>query len=496
MPAFLEARNLCKSFHGARALEGVDLSVEAGRCLGIIGENGAGKSTLVHILSGSLRADRGAIEVGGAPVQFHSPRDAARAGIGLAHQHDALIARLSIAENLALAAPMPFLTNQREMERRALSLYKQYGLDPGSPSTPCEALSVGARQRVEILKALSQGSRCLLLDEPTAALAPPEVAELLQVIRKLLDSGVAVALVDHKLHEILQICDRVLVLRRGACVADVDARTANPALLVEAMIGRPPAAPARPPAPAGTGPGIFIRNLATRPRPGFTTLNNITFNISPGEILGVGGVDGNGQRELLLALRGLLECAGEPPALSQSDVATIPPDRRQEGLVPDFTIGENLLLDHYLLYKESGVQRFGRAALRARAGAAIAEYDIRTPSPDAPVACLSGGNQQKVVVARALSRSPRLLLAANPTRGLDAGATAAVHRILFEFAARGGSILYFATDLDEIAAVAHRAFVMTRGSMTHIYNIPFSDADLAAIGSAMAGGPAPERHAV
>lgn len=486
MTALLEARRITKRYPPIVAVENVSLTVGEGEVLGLIGENGAGKSTLLSILGGAAAADSGELYIRGKKLQFRSPADARAAGIAVVRQHESLILRFSVAENLALAAGVEAFPNKSKMEGFARTLASRYGLDPGDPNAPCETLSVGARQRVEILKALARPADILLLDEPTAALSPREVGELLHVIRNLSKAGVAVVLVDHKLHEVLAVCERIVILRKGKVVSERAARGASEEILAFEMIGTPTPPAERPAPPRENEILLSVDGLSTARRgPGSVALDQLNFTISRGEILGVAGVDGNGQRELVEALLGILNLTNG--TARHGSLAAIAPDRRAEGLILQFGVGENLLLDHFLLKKSAPRGILLPAAARAAATAAIEKYQIRAGGPDAPAASLSGGNQQKIVVARALARDPTILVAANPTRGLDVDAAGFVHREILNFTKNGGGVLYISTDLDEIAKLCHRAIVLSRGAARGPFTIPWSDDDLQTIGNVMAG---------
>jgi simple sugar transport system ATP-binding protein len=461
------------------------LGIGSGEIVGVVGENGAGKSTLVGILGGALEPDAGTIEWEGRPVRFRGPRDARAAGIGVVHQHDSHISRFTVAENLGIARGLPTFPNGPELAAAAREAAARFGLDPGDPNEPVERLSVGARQRLEILKALCRPTKLLLLDEPTAALAPAEVDELLEVVRRLRDAGVSLVLIDHKLHEVMEACARVVVLRRGKVVSELETARSSARELAAAMVGHPIDAPRRPAPPRGAA-ALTISQLSTDPERGSVALRGVSLTVAAGEIVGIAGVDGNGQRELVEAIVGLRKPAAG--SIRGGPIGAIAPDRREEGLVLDLSLEENLVLDSAVLREAAPRGILAPAALRARAAAAIERFRIAAPGPAAPARALSGGNQQKIVVARALARRPAVLVAASPTRGLDVDAAAAVRGDLLGFAEAGGAVLLVSADLDEIGELCHRAYVLSRGAATGPFPVPFDAPTLSAVGVAMAGG--------
>jgi simple sugar transport system ATP-binding protein len=431
----------------------------------LLGENGAGKSTLMNVAYGLLAPDAGTVLVDGAPRAFRSPRDARAAGVGLVHQHFTSIPALTVAENVALFAG--WAVAPRRLAERVRSLAEGAGL-PLDPAARAGTLPVPLLQRLEIVKALAAEARVLLLDEPTGVLAPAEAEELLRLARAFAARGGAVVLITHKLDEALAAADAVTVLRRGAVVlsrpvAGLGARDLAAAMIGDAtLLDEPP--PAAPP-PAGAPVRIRLARLDV-PREGAARMavRGATLAVRAGEIVAVAGVEGNGQRELLRAVAGLV-----PPLRGELEVAApvafIAEDRTTEGLVPAFTLTENVALG---LARSApwgrGVRLDWRAA-RAETARLLAAFDVRAPGPEAPAQALSGGNQQKLLIGRALAEAPAVLVAENPTRGLDVQATRAVHDRLRDAAAQGLAVLVHSTDLDEVLALGHRVVVMARGRL-------------------------------
>ena len=458
----LRLEGIEKRYGPVHALRGADFTLYSGEVHALLGENGAGKTTLMRVADGLLRPDAGRIRVGDVERPALTPGEARRLGIGMVHQHFTGIPAFTVAENVALATG--WTVTPGPLRERVRHAAERIGL-PLDPDVRTGRLSVGLKQRLEIVKAVAADARILLLDEPTAVLAPAEVAELLDVIRRFTASGGAAVLITHKLDEALAAADRVTVLRRGAVVLQAPRGDLDAAGLAAAMIGGEPVVRAAP-TPlhrADEPPAIRAEALEIAREGGYgLALRQGSLEVRPGEIVGIAAVEGNGQRELLravagrvLPLRGRLQVA--------SPVAFIPEDRTSEGLIPELSLTENVVLGSG---REEPWMRGGRIDWRAaerHTAELLQAYDVVAAGPRAPASSLSGGNQQKVVIARELSRRPRVVVAENPTRGLDLRATAAVHRRLRAAAEAGAAVLVHSSDLDEVLELATRVLVVSRG---------------------------------
>jgi general nucleoside transport system ATP-binding protein len=480
-PPALALRGIRKHFGSVQALRGADFTLMPGELHALLGENGAGKTTLMHVAYGLAHPDAGTVAIAGAVVSVPSPRAARRLGVGMVHQHFTSVPALSVAENVALAAGWP--VHPAALRERVRALAERIGL-PLEPDMPAGRLSVGLKQRLEIVKALATDVRVLLLDEPTAVLAPGEAEELLRVVRAFTAQGGSAVLITHKLDEALAAADRVTVLRQGMVVHEGVVAGETRESLAAAMIGEGArgesvvatasghdAATAQG-AVADTGPlgpsaRVLVRleELEVPRDTGYgIAVRRATLVIRAGEIVGIAAVEGNGQRELLRAVAGRLH-----PLRGRREVAGpvgfIPEDRTTEGLIPALSLTENVVLGSRA--DDPWIRR-GRVdwrVARARTTALLTEYEIVAPGPDVPAATLSGGNQQKVVVARELARQPRVVVAENPTRGLDLRAAAAIHARLRAAAAGGAAVLVYSSDLDEVLALAGRLLVAARGTL-------------------------------
>ena len=478
-PPAIRLESIHKSFGPVHANRGAALEVAAGEIHALVGENGAGKSTLMRILSGMYEPDSGAIEVMGRDVTGWSTADAIRSGVGMVHQHFMLVPTLTVAENMVLGSePRAGLRFDRA---RALAdvetLSARTGLHVTGDRLVAD-LSVGEAQRVEIVKALFRGAKILVLDEPTAVLSPPEVDELWKVLRRLREQGDTIVLITHKLDEVMEVSDTVTVMRQGRTVHRTPTSATTPGEIARAMVGRDVAlatdAAARSPAPSTGGAALAVRDLvvagARRPR----AVDGISFDVAPGEILGIAGVEGNGQTELIEAIAGLREITEGAITIGGRDVASldvrarteaglshIPEDRHRRGLILDLAVADNLILGRQHYFARRGV--LDRDAIARHAAERIEAFDVRPRDPAAAVRALSGGNQQKVVIARELGRDFLVLLAAQPTRGVDVGAIEFIHAQLRAARDAGKAILLVSAELAELLALADRIAVMYRG---------------------------------
>jgi simple sugar transport system ATP-binding protein len=506
-PPPLAVSEVSKRFGTVQALDRISLEFRAGEIHAILGENGAGKSTLMRVLNGMCRPDHGAVLLDALPVRLRSARDARRAGIGMVHQHFTLVEALTVAENLALSLPSKSAWQYRadQITAEAEALAERVGLEMAPADQVVGTLPVGARQRLEILKALAGSGRVLILDEPTAVLTPQEVAQLFRMLTTLRQEGRAIVFITHKLREAKEIADRITVLRRGRHVATWGAHEIAEAEVARQMVGdlaqRDEGWPrTRVDVPPGESDAaaLVVSHLYVPGDDDRISLEDVTFRLGRGEILGIAGVDGNGQRELFDTLVGKRRPSGgeitihgaavprmTPAAVLAAGVGHIPPDRQQEGLILDMSVAENFLLSRVILDRFSRRGVLDKAATATFADELVRQFDVRCSGNDAPVRSLSGGNQQRIVVARELAPRPRVLITVNPTRGLDIGAAAAVERALKAIATAGCGILLVSTDLDEILELSDRVRVLSRGRLGAPLERPF---DLEKLGLQMAGG--------
>ncbi len=484
--ALLALRGLAKRFGDTIALAHVDLDVAPGEVHVICGENGAGKSTLMNILAGIHRPDAGSLRFDGAPAAFATPLEAGRAGIGMVHQHFKLVASMSVAENVFLGRQprrLGLFTDRRAMRDQAAAVIARYRFDL-DPEISVARLSVGQRQRVEILKALAFDARLLILDEPTAVLTPPEVSELLAVIEGLKARGRTVLFITHKLKEAMAVADHITVLRHGRTISTRPAGDVSEATVARDMVGRDigplPRRTRKPDGPAD--PALRLCGLTMTTPSGRRLLDDMSLEVAAGEIVGVAGVDGNGQTELAEAVAGVrpvqagrlwvggtcLDALG-PGGRRDAGLGFIPEDRLDRGLCVTMTVAENVSAGNYRTQALAGRGGFIRmAARRGFAAAKIRQFDIRGAAPGLPVGQLSGGNMQKVVIARELERRPAALVVAQPSRGLDIGATEFVHRQILAAADRGCAVLLVSSELSEILALSDRIAVIHRGRLMRV----------------------------
>lgn len=496
----LELREVTKRFPGVLANDKVSVSLNEGEIVALLGENGAGKSTLMNVVYGLLSADGGEVLVEGVPVQIRSPRQAIDLGIGMVHQHFMLVEPLTVTENIVLGneptrgIAIDFATAKRDV----LEISKKYGLAV-DPDAVVRDLSVGMQQRVEILKALYRGARLLILDEPTAVLTPQEVRELFAVVRSLVDQGLSVVLITHKLEEVMSVADRVVVMRDGRVVGEVRPAETDTAGLARLMVGREVVFRVEKKPSKPGNPLLTVADLQVFDDRKLEAVKGVSFELRAGEVLAVAGVSGNGQTELIEALTGLRSVTRGSISLEGEDIthasahktieaglSHVPEDRHRRGLVLDFDLAENMILgDHHLApYAKHGVMDPG--AINEVTTQRVKDFDIRTPSINVLAKTLSGGNQQKVVLAREVGRDPKVLIAAQPTRGLDVGAIEFVHSRILQERDTGKGVLLFSLELEEVQSLADRILVMYEGRIVREFKAgEATDEDL---GYYMTGG--------
>jgi simple sugar transport system ATP-binding protein len=498
----LEMRGIRKEFPGIVANDDVSFDVRRGEVHALLGENGAGKSTLMNILYGLYRADAGEILLHGKPVTFSSARDAIQLGIGMVHQHFMLIPVMTVAENIVLGIEPHngILLDERGAERRVRELSEQFGLavDPGALVSD---ITVGQEQRVEILKALYRGADVLILDEPTAVLTPQEAHELFGIIRSLQADGKSIIFITHKLNEVLEIADRITVLRRGKVIETVPQDGATEASLARAMVGREVLLRVQ---RTQAHPGdvlLAVDDLRVVDDRGIPKVRGLSFDVRAGEIVGIAGVDGNGQTELIEAITGLRKIESGSVSVAgrairdanaremlDSGVGHIPEDRQRRGLVLEFSIAENIALHDYAEPPDAKWGWLFPQRLIRRAARLIREFDVRGGGPMTRAGGLSGGNQQKVVAAREIARDPKVLIAAQPTRGLDVGAIEYLHRRIVAERDEGRAILLVSLELEEILSLSDRILVIYEGEMAGEHTGEVSEDE---IGLEMLGGKEP-----
>jgi len=477
-------QGITKRFPGVLANDGVDFGLEAGEVHALLGENGAGKSTLMSILTGLYRPDAGRVAIDGRTADFRAPRDAIRAGIGMVHQHFKLVAPFTVAENVLLGLEKAdFALNKKQVEERIRTVSQEYGLKV-DPTAPVWQLSVGEQQRVEIIKLLYHGARVLILDEPTAVLTPQEADELFKTLRVMAQRGHGVIIITHKLHEVMAVSDRCTVLRGGRLVGTVKTAGSSPEDLTRMMVGR---TVLQERAKVATSPGavcLDVAALEVMGDRGVSAVRGATLQVRSGEIVGIAGVAGNGQRELCEAIAGLRPIKSGTVKMT-GNCSFIPEDRLGMGLVPSLGVMDNAILR---VYKEQQVGRAGFLnwkAVRNFTGSLLSQFDVKAASMETPVKLLSGGNQQKLLVGRELATGPQVIIASQPTRGLDVAATEAVHSVLLDVRQRGKAVLMVSEDLDELLTVCDRIAVMFEGRIMGV--VAAESANVAQIGLMMAG---------
>ncbi len=496
----LELHEITKVFPGVLANDRVSMHLERGEIVALLGENGAGKSTLMNVVYGLLTADSGEVLVDGNPVKIKSPRQAIDLGIGMVHQHFMLVEPLTVTENIVLGRePGKFgVIDFGAARERVREISERYSLKV-DPDAKIMDLSVGMQQRVEILKALYQGARVLILDEPTAVLTPQEVTELFRVVRSLVDEGLSAVFITHKLEEVVAIADRILVMRDGALVGETTPSETDEIGLARMMVGRDVVLRVEKGVSTCGATILEAKDVRVEDDRGLEAVKGVTFSVCAGEILAIAGVDGNGQRELVESIVGLRRPSGGAIELKGKDitranarasieagVSHIPEDRHRRGLVLEFNIAENIILGDHRTPPIAGRGIMHPKAISTVARQRISDYDIRTPSERVLAEALSGGNQQKVVVAREIGRDPELLVAAQPTRGLDVGAIEFVHRQIIRERDAGKAVLLVSLELEEVLSLADRILVIYEGRI--VKEIAVADADAETLGYYMTGG--------
>ena len=501
MPSVIDMRTITKAFPGVLANDHIDFQLEKGEIHALLGENGAGKTTLMNILYGLYQPDEGEILLNSRKAEIKSPSDAIAQGIGMVHQHFMLVPPLTVAENIVLGIETRrggIFLDRAEANRRIAELSREYGLEV-DPSAYVKDLSVGARQRVEIIKALYRGAEMLILDEPTAVLTPQEVEDLFVVMRSLVQAGKSIIFITHKLKEVMAIADRITVLRDGRVVGTTTPARTSERELASMMVGREVilAVDKKPATPGDEVLGV--QNLKVLDDRREVAVDGVSFTVRAGEILGIAGVLGNGQRELVEALTGLrpavaghIEILGRdtthapPRRIIEAGTAHIPEDRHKHGLVLGYPVDDNLVLSTYYQVPFAHNSLLDGKAVDENAEKLIREFDIRTPSIHTLVGSLSGGNQQKTIVAREFSRPIRLLIANQPTRGLDVASTEYIRQRLVEARDTGIAILLVSAELDEIMALSDRIAVIYKGRIVAL--LPAEEATKERLGLLMAGG--------
>ncbi|WJY21599.1 ABC transporter ATP-binding protein [Fontisubflavum oceani] len=498
----VELRGITKHFGSVVANEDVNLTIRAGEVLGLLGENGAGKSTLMNVLCGLYRPDDGQIFIDGTPSMFDGPRDAIAAGIGMVHQHFMLVPVFSVAENVVLGVEPTGRFDHLDLKTASAKVREisaEYGLTV-DPDALVETLPVGVQQRVEIIKVLFRSADVLILDEPTAVLTPQEVRDFFEIVKSLRDSGKAIVFITHKLNEILDITDRISVLRGGRIIGEGDPKQLSKADLAEMMVGRPVQFEVD---KSAFDPGeslLEIDRLTVLRDNGDRAVDDVSLSIRSGEVVGLAGVQGNGQSALIEAITGLrapaqgtIRFLGEDitdasvRARHRMGIAHIPEDRQHVGLIPGFTVAENMVLDAYYDDRFSRGPQVNWAAAQDWSAKAVLEFDVRTPSVFAEAGHLSGGNQQKLIVARELARDTKFVVAAQPTRGLDVGSIEYIHARLMAARAEGDGILLMSSELDEILSLSDRVLVMFKGRIVAEFDASTGPPKKSEVGLAMAG---------
>ncbi|KJR46567.1 Nucleoside ABC transporter, ATP-binding protein [Desulfosporosinus sp. I2] len=493
----LEMCGITKRFPGVLSNNNVNLQIKTGEVLAILGENGAGKTTLMNILYGLYQPDAGKILINGKPVNINSPREAIALGIGMVHQHFMLVPTLTVCENVILGLSKSFLVDLKTATQRIKEITATYGLAI-NPDAYVWQLSVGEQQRVEIIKALYRGANLLILDEPTAVLTPQESNELIELLRNMSAQGNSIILISHKLHEVMALSDRVTVLRDGEVCADVLTRETSQEALAQLMVGREMAACQR----GGTfSPGktvLEFQDVYAQGDKETEALAGVSLTIREGEILGIAGVSGNGQKELAEVIAGLRKVTEgklylngkestkmSPAWIIQQGLGYIPEDRLHVGTIPSFSIWENLILKDHHLAPYAKHLLLQNQVIMSHSSSLVEKYGVKTPNLETPTGKLSGGNIQRVILAREITRSPVALVAAYPTRGLDIGATEYLHSKLLEARSQGIGVLLISEDLEELLSICDNIAVLYEGRVMQV--MPVEEANERILGLLMAG---------
>jgi simple sugar transport system ATP-binding protein len=479
----LELRGITKRFPGVIANDNINLTLNKGEIHALLGENGAGKTTLMNILYGLYEPDQGSILINGKEVEIHGPRDAIAQGVGMVHQHFMLIPVMTVAENVMLgneSTQHGCFLDQMAVSKRIREISDQFGLEV-DPDAYVSDLPVGIQQRVEIIKVLYRHADILIFDEPTAVLTPQEVESFFKILRSLIRSDKSIIFITHKLNEVMEVADRITVLRGGRVTGALKTENVDEQKLAEMMVGRAVSLIVQKKPAMPKEPVLQVRDLSVRDEREHPAVNGVSFDVCGGEVLGIAGVQGNGQTQLVYALTAMLPIAGgrihllgkelhhaRPRDVIEAGVAHIPEDRQKHGLVLSFPVYENLILCTYYLDPFAHGLNLQQNVIIRQSEELVKQYDVRTPNVYVNVSTLSGGNQQKVIVAREFSRPIKLLIASQPTRGLDVGSIEYIHRRIIEKRDEGTAVLLVSSELDEIMALSDRIAVMFRGKIMDI----------------------------
>jgi len=505
MEYVIEMNNITKVFPGIVANDDITLQVKQGEIHALLGENGAGKSTLMNVLFGLYQPEQGEIKIKGKPVKITNPNIANDLGIGMVHQHFMLVHNFTVTENIILGNE-PKKNGKIAVEEAAKEikqLSEQYGLAV-DPHAKIEDISVGMQQRVEILKTLYRGAEILIFDEPTAVLTPQEIHELIQIMKKLVQEGKSIVLITHKLKEIMEVCDRCTIIRKGKGIGTVDVAETDEHKLAELMVGRQVNFKTEKIEAKPMEEVLSIANLIVHDTRKLPAVKGLDLTVRAGEIVGIAGIDGNGQSELIEAITGLRKVESGSIAIKGKEITNwpvrriteegighIPEDRHKHGLVLDFSVRDNIVLQTYYKnpFSKKGILNFSKITEKAKV--LIEQFDVRTPSEQTLARALSGGNQQKAIIAREVDRNPDLLIAAQPTRGLDVGAIEFIHKKLIEQRDNGKAVLLLSLELDEILNVSDRVAVIYEGKIVAI--VDAKETNEQQLGLLMAGGTGKEK---